>query len=542
MTQMTGRGLSLPLLLTRVRERSPGPAAGALGGALAAGLGLGACAVLVMVLWISSPYPDSGPSGALHTAAALWLLAHGAEVIRTDTLSGVPAPLGVTPLLLLTLPVWLVHRAARDAAEPDPEAPAGPEAPVAGVWAGAALGYLLVASAAAVYASGGELRPSWVSCAAHLVVVAVAAAGAGVWSAHGRPRGPLPGVLRRCTEVLPEPFVREVLPVAARAAAAGVLVLIAGGALVVAAGLVWHGGAVHASFLQLTDAWSGRFAVLLLCLTLVPNAVIWGAAYALGPGVLLGAGQTVGPLGSAGGPLLPAFPLLAALPEAGAGTPLTWAVAAVPVAAAVTVAWFVVAETADWPQGRVAYGVGVAALLCAVALACLAVAAGGALGVAALAEFGPVGWLTGAAAAAWVGGVGVPVALCVRWWRGRDSSVRPRVSAWAASVVARRHRPAAAAEPEVDGGAAEFEPYDFFDAGSRASRWEILRQASAGLSPEPAVDVRPTAPRPLPPASGRDDAPADDGPAADDGSAADAGPAVDGRPAADAGPGADDRT
>ncbi|NEB78773.1 hypothetical protein G3I40_26645, partial [Streptomyces sp. SID14478] len=127
---MTGRGLSLPLLLTRVRERSPGPAAGVFGGLVAAGLGLGACAVLVMVLWISSPYPDSGPGGALHTAAALWLLAHGAEVIRTDTLSGSPAPLGVTPLLLLALPVWLVHRAARDAAE-DTE---GAEA--AGVWGG----------------------------------------------------------------------------------------------------------------------------------------------------------------------------------------------------------------------------------------------------------------------------------------------------------------------------------------------------------------------------------------------------------------------
>ncbi|WP_417801376.1 DUF6350 family protein, partial [Streptomyces vulcanius] len=88
-----------------------------LGGALAAGLGLGSFAALVMVLWISSPYPDSGPGGALHVAAALWLLAHGAELVRTDTLSGVPAPVGVTPLLLLLLPVWLVHRAARDAVD-----------------------------------------------------------------------------------------------------------------------------------------------------------------------------------------------------------------------------------------------------------------------------------------------------------------------------------------------------------------------------------------------------------------------------------------
>ncbi len=88
-------------------------------GAVAAGLGLGSLAVLVTVLWISSPYPDSGPGGALRTAAGIWLLAHGAELLRPDTLSGVPAPVGVVPLLLVAGPVWLAHRAARDAAEPD---------------------------------------------------------------------------------------------------------------------------------------------------------------------------------------------------------------------------------------------------------------------------------------------------------------------------------------------------------------------------------------------------------------------------------------
>ncbi|MEV1024512.1 DUF6350 family protein [Streptomyces sp. NPDC050264] len=507
---MTGRGVSLPLLLTRVRERSPGPAAGVFCGVVAAGLGLGVFAVLVMVLWISSPYPDSGPGEALHTAAALWLLAHGAELVRTDTLSGVPAPMGVTPLLLLALPVWLVHRAARDAADPDEEGTDGPEGasrlPAAGVWAGVTIGYLLVGAAAACYASGGELRPSWVSCGAHLVLVAVAAAGAGVWTAHGRPRGPLPQALRKSLDVLPEVLVREVLPVAARAAAAGVLVLAAGGALVVAAGLVWHGGAVRESFTQLTAAWSGRVAVLLLCLALVPNATIWGAAYALGPGAVLGAGHTVGPLASSGGPLLPAFPLLAAVPARGVGSPLTWSAGAVPVVAAVTVAWFVVVagEAAAWSRGRVVYAVCVAAALCGAALAVLAVAAGGALGEAALASFGPEGRRTGAAAVVWIGGVGVPVALVVRWWRGRESAVRPRMSAWAASVAARRQRPAPdpvpapgpapvpGPEPELEladtsGG---FDPYDYFDETSRASRWALLKEEST----QPRTPERPAGP------------------------------------------------
>ncbi|QNS08709.1 cell division protein PerM [Streptomyces xanthii] len=506
---MTGRGTSLPLLLTRVRERSPGPAAGAFGGVVAAGLGLGGCAVLVTVLWISSPYPDSGPDGALRTAAALWLLAHGAELVRTDTLSGVPAPMGLSPLLLLALPVWLLHRAARDAAEGTDGRPL----PQAGaVWAGVALGYLLAGAGAAVYASGGELRPSWPSCAFHLVAVTVLAAGAGVWTAHGRPRGPLPARLARHVDRLPSAFVHEVLPVGARAAAAGTAVLLAGGALVLGAGLVWHGGAVRDSLLQLTAAWSGRFAVLLLCLALLPNAMIWGAAYALGPGFLLGTEHQVGPLGGAAGPLLPAFPLLEAVPSRATGTPLTWAVGAVPVVAALTVARFVVrGADEDWPLRRVAGAVGTAAVLCGAALAGLAVASGGALGVHALSAFGPVGWLTGAAAVAWIAVPGLPVALGICWWRARESSVRPRLSAWATGWKDRR---GAAAEAKESARAAKeasagFEPYDFFhgqDQGDReffdAARTTVpaapLAPAPAGTDrPEPAAAAEPTtAPEP----------------------------------------------
>ncbi|MGC3004462.1 hypothetical protein ACPF8X_40315, partial [Streptomyces sp. G35A] len=92
--QMTVRRSTPARLLTRLRDRSPGLAAGLLGGALAAGLGLAVFAMLVILLWISSPYPDSGAGGALHIAAALWLLAHGAELVRADTLSGVPRRVG----------------------------------------------------------------------------------------------------------------------------------------------------------------------------------------------------------------------------------------------------------------------------------------------------------------------------------------------------------------------------------------------------------------------------------------------------------------
>ncbi|MET9097785.1 cell division protein PerM [Streptomyces antibioticus] len=426
---MSARRPSLSPLLARFRDRSPGLGAGVLGGVLAAGLGLASFAVLVMVLWISSPYPDSGPGGALHVAAALWLLAHGAELVRTDTLSGAAAPVGVTPLLLMVLPVWLLHRAARDAidgGEGDPDEPAVAPPAEAGarpVWAGVVAGYLAVATAAAVYASGGALRPSWPWVALCVPAVAVLAAGAGVWTACGRPWD---AVVRLLPRRLRRHVLGEWAGAAVRAAGAGAAALVGGGALLVAASSVWHADAARGAFLQLTEGWSGRFAVLLLCMALVPNAAVWGAAYALGPGFVLGAGHVVDPLLSDPAPLLPPFPLLAAAPEAGPGGLWNWAAGAVPLLAGVTVGIFVARAGAllgqgedGWSRRRTAGVVVAAAVVCGALVGTLAAWAGGPLGVGALTRFGPVGWQVGGAVVLWVVAAGVPVGLWVRGRRGR---------------------------------------------------------------------------------------------------------------------------
>jgi hypothetical protein len=145
-----------------------------LGGVVAAGLGLGALAVVVLLLWITSSSPDSSPDGALHIAADLWLLAHGADLVRTGTLSGGSAPVGLTPLLFSALPCWLLYRAGRHAIEtgvPEEAEEAAGAAGGAGLWAPeeATLhprtafrwvtgGYLLVGVAVVVYASTGPLH------------------------------------------------------------------------------------------------------------------------------------------------------------------------------------------------------------------------------------------------------------------------------------------------------------------------------------------------------------------------------------------------
>ncbi|MGY0069302.1 cell division protein PerM [Streptomyces sp. QTS137] len=447
--QTTTRRTRPSLLLTRMRDRSPGLGPSLLGGALAAGLGLAAFAMLVMLLWISSPYPDSGPDGALSVAAALWLLAHGAELVRTDTLSGTPAPLGVPPLLLLALPVWLLHRAARDAtdggaSDASETSDALGDAPLVHgptAWAGVVLGYLAVGTPAALYAAGGALRPAWASAGVCVPLVAAVAAGVGVWRAYGCPRGPLErtvGALlpRGVRHLLLGPDGR--LGVAARAAAAGTAVLVGGGALLLTVSLLWHGGETQEAFLRLTQGWSGWLALLLLGVALLPNAAVWATAYALGPGFLLGAGHAVTPLSATPPPSLPAFPLLAAVPDAGAGTPANWAAVAVPLAAGVAAGWYVAqgATTAGhpaepgggrpgrepyalWSRGRTAGVAGVAAVLCAALLALFAAMAGGPMGVAAFSRFGPVWWQTGAATLVWIGLVATATALPVRAWRCR---------------------------------------------------------------------------------------------------------------------------
>ncbi|WP_406137119.1 DUF6350 family protein [Streptomyces sp. NBC_01089] len=451
-TQMTDRSPSL----APVRSRSAALADCVLRGGLAAALGLGSLTVLVMLLWISSPYPDSGPGGALHVTAALWLLAHGTELTRHDTASGVPAPLGLVPMLLVVLPFWLVQRAARAALDPANGRP-GPT--VHGALCAVTGGYLLVASAVTLYASSGPLSVVPLSALWHLPLVAGTAAGVGVWRGRVFPREPFSGWGRppyAGGRALPA-GVRQVvrsprMPAALRAGAAGAAVLAGGGALLVAGSLVWHGGAAQESFLRLTGAVSGRFAVLLLAAALVPNAALWGASYALGPGFTLGTGSAVTPLMVTGNAALPYFPLLAALPGPGKGSPVNWAVAAVPVAAGAVVGWFVTRVRGGGRDKGGVEAAGVTALMalsaavvCAAAMAVLAALAGGPLGTGRLTSFGPVWWQTSVATLVWTAGTALPVALFRRWWALRSSRAGAAEPAVDAAAVARVGVPAAVA-------------------------------------------------------------------------------------------------
>ncbi|MFJ8749833.1 DUF6350 family protein [Streptomyces sp. NPDC102441] len=497
-------------MLPAERSRSAALASAFVRGVLAAGLGLGSLAVLVMVLWISSPYPDSGPGGALHVATGIWLLAHGAELVRADTVGGHPVPVATVPLLLVVLPVWLVRRAARESAEArDPAEtegrPAGEHSAV-GAFCAVSAGYLLVVLAAAAYARDGALPADRASIAFPVTLVVTGAAAAGVWTARGRPLTPLlVWAPLRLQEAAARPRFRSGAGVAVRSAVAGVIMLLGGGALLVAVALVWHMGAARESFVGLSGDWAGRISVLLLATALVPNAAMWGAAYGLGPGFALGTASMATPLAFTGPPALPDFPLLAAVPSHGPGTAANWAAVAVPALAALVVARFVARGAAPvrggreeaWGQAPTALVAGLAAVGCGAGAAVLAASSGGPLGTGALAEFGPVWWLVGPAALAWTAVIGVPAALLLRAWRLREHrwGWRWEAAKGAQAKAEAGQEPEPAAEKKPGGVDEEAGPYDFLSAdpwhedGAREARWAALKKNSGGLMADFAPDA-----------------------------------------------------
>jgi hypothetical protein len=445
-----------------------------LDGVVAASLGLGLCTVVVLLFWIGSPYPQSGPSGALHVAASVWLLTHGADLVRTSTVTGDPVPAELTPLLLVLLPVWLLARAVHSAVEehrPSARAAAQAAGPVVA-------GYLLVGGLVTAYAAGGPVHVEPLAAGLRLSLFTTAVTAAATWTALGRPRPRPPRVVRSAAPVC---------GAALRAAVAGTALLMGGGVVLTLTAVARHGGQVGAGLERLSGSWAGDLAVVLLTLALLPNAAVWATSYGLGPGFTVGGGSVVAPLATTGGPELPAFPLLAGLPAAGPGGPTAWAAGVVPLAAALGLGWYVgrtaAPVAAPLPRGTAveatlgprdtALAAALGACGCAVAMGALAVVAGGALGTAALGRFGPVWWATGAAALGWTAVLGVPTAWAVRAWRLRTwGRAAPRGLRTAGPV------------PRCRGAQAERAADGWHGTGARRSRWAALKKASGGLMPD----------------------------------------------------------
>ncbi|WP_093861764.1 DUF6350 family protein [Streptomyces sp. TLI_053] len=432
MTQLTGRPI-----LGAPGELGARPVLSALlTGVRTALLGLAVVTVPVLGLWVVTPFADDGAAGALRLASALWLLGHGAPVLRGS--AGVP--LSVAPLGLGLLAVGQLHRAAGRVAARGEGRPGG-RGGVRAVWAG----YCAVACAVVAQCAGaGEFRARVVADLAAVALVAGLAVAAGARRPGAAPVGA--EALERALAGLPErvrptggaPVVR----VAALAAGAG---LLAAGGLVVAVAAVLTAVGGGAGSAVLAGGPAAVAGALLLTLVLLPNTVLWGTAYALGPGFAVGAGTVVSPVRTALGPV-PEFPLFALLPEPGAGG---WrlAVCVLPALAGV-VPGLLLGRAASagggraagpvwpggpWPVTATVVAALVSGLLVGAAAAGLGWLAGGALGAGRMAELGPVPWWTAPAAAGWVALVAAPVAVLARSRALRPAAGGPRGS-WRAGA------------------------------------------------------------------------------------------------------------
>jgi hypothetical protein len=334
-------------------------------------------AIGVVGWFISDAGAHGTPSDGLRVGALGWLMAHGSGV-RINGVGVSAVPLGIT-----VMSVWAAARLGLRLGEsvsghgPDADAIADGErdltVPLAASLFAAA--YVMVGVVTSVLAATTATAPSTGRVvAASLVLcffvatpaIAVGSGRAAIWAA--------------------------VVPFSLRAtlATAGRIVVgflgVAAVVLIVSLVLDFGAAANVVSRMHSDAGDAGLFT--LLSAAVLPNAVAFSGSYLLGPGFAIGTGTLVSPSVVALGPV-PAFPLLAALPENGAGSRSTIALMALPFLVA---AWAAARTHRRFPTDRWEESAvrGVAGgILAGVAVALLAQLSGGSIGPGRMQDVAP---------------------------------------------------------------------------------------------------------------------------------------------------------
>ncbi|MDN5856248.1 MAG: DUF6350 family protein [Actinomycetia bacterium] len=338
-------------------------------GVLAAGIvylaGIVLCVGLAIIVWLAS---DAGSaSGAMRVGAGFWLAGHGSGVtVGAVTLSVVP--LGVPLLVVVAIAVAARRLAAESLHD-------GGVASLS-VSAGACYGALMALTA--LLAGTSQVSFSAVRVGGLGFALAGVAALIGAVRVDDR--------LRDAWDSWP-PFVRGVVG----GCAAGVAGVFAAAAALVAYGIVSDLGRVQATFDELAPGSVGGVAIIVLCVLLLPNAVLLAASVLLGPGFAFGSGTEVSVLDVRLGEL-PLTPLTPALPDAGQQPAWVVAVMVVPLLAAAIGGVLAVRDL----EGTSAYDAvlrgctagGCAGLIVGLVVLC----AGGAIGPGRMGDVGAVMW------------------------------------------------------------------------------------------------------------------------------------------------------
>src|SRR5690554_546375 len=393
---------------------------------LVAGIGVGITLVPLSVMWAFQYGLQIDWIVFWRAAADTWMLGHGVDLRLTlDPLTATsvgfpeaasPFVLTIAPLGFALLTLLLAYRAGRRIAET-------PHFLLGCAVALVAFGTL---SLVIVLTSLHEFaRPSiWQGALLPTLVFALGLAlGAGI-------------AIRRLTALKRAGTVRTDATVGAitsRIAAlpadtvAFIRASVTGGAAAVAAVVAVSSAAVavllvvnYAEIIALYESGHvgvlGGIALTIAQLAFLPNLVVWATSWLIGPGFAIGAGSSIGPLGTSLGPI-PAVPFFGALPTG----ELSWGFLGllVPVLAGFFAGLLVrraLAVRGGGPVGvrrLVAAGLGVG-LVAGILLGLLAWFSAGAAGPGRLVEVGPNPWLVGLFAALEIGVAAAVGLLSVR--------------------------------------------------------------------------------------------------------------------------------
>lgn len=433
----------------------------ALEAAVSALVGYGIALVPLMVLW-ATHFGLAAPLDAFFRAAAdAWLLGHGVDLaVHLDEvtalglgLAGADEPFAITiPLLgfaLLTF-AFGVRIGRRASASGTPIVGAASATVVTGL-IGAALALAAATPIAQPVVWQGAALPALVMAAGVVVGIAIAFTHGG-WATDATT-----SALRRRVDAVPRQG-RAGIRSAVRIGLGSALGVVAVAAVLVTVRIVVEYPTIVGLHQALAAGVDGGIAITLAELALLPNLVVWAAAWLLGPGFALGAGTTVSPSVTLIGPV-PGLPLLGALPAEGAPLGVLWL--ALPVllgfGGAVLVARSV-PERRDEPWwATLAVGLGAGAVA-GLVLGVLAAASAGAVGPGRLAEVGPDALLVAASASASVAVGAVAGAFAARSRaRHADEPEPDRASA----------APPTPTQPPVTGPSDKTEPLDGLVRGSR---------------------------------------------------------------------------
>ncbi len=367
-------------------------------GALAA---IGTWAIVVvpaLIGWVSSPESTVGWFSAVSVGSAIWFLGH-AQSIGGPTLS-----ISVAPILLLLIFVLLARRTARRLlATERAQVRAADWGPVIvrNIVPGFTLGYLAVASVAALFTLGGPVGPG---AAAVLGSLIVPLAGLGACLLRPGIMDPWEPV-RRLFERGPE-WLARAWSIGWRGAW---LLLGLGLGLVVLRLLGMLGPVLDIHGQYDLDPVAG-FALVLTQLAFFGNLATWGLSFLAGPGFSVAVGATISPAAAHPG-MMPLIPVLGGLPDEATYPWMMWLVLIVPVLAGAAIARWVDRDADETPSRDRFLAAAVACAIAVTVVGVLIALGNGSIGGERLSDIGPsVGPVVGAllvetliGATAWIG-------------------------------------------------------------------------------------------------------------------------------------------